>query len=148
MRSYFILPLFFSVGLISCSSQPGKAPEKIVETDSVKSDSTLKFTIKDNRDSVIKDGEYIERYKNGVIKIKGEMKNGKREGLWKSWYEDGTPWSETTFKAGLKNGPTGTWYENGIKRYEGFYTNDVESGNWMYWDEKGRVHENKDYGSK
>ncbi len=142
MKQYFILTLFFAAGLISCSNQNEKTPEKaVVAQEQPKPDSVMNFTTgsKQDTDTVLKNGESIERYKNGVIKMRGIMKNGKRDGTWKSWYEDGTPWRETTFAEGVKNGPTSTWYENGKKRYEGFYTNDVETGKWTYWDEKGNV---------
>lgn len=148
MRSFFILPLFFSAGLISCSNQTEKVPLKVEAVAPVAdTSSTARFTITNKQDSVIKDGENIQRYKNGVVKMRGIMKNSKREGTWKSWYDDGTPWSETTFKGGIKNGPTTTWYENGKKRYEGFYTDDSESGKWVFYDEKGKVQTSKDYGT-
>ena len=73
------------------------------------------------------------------------MKDGKRDGLWKSFYDKGLPWSETTFVDGKKNGKTTTWYSNEQKRYEGFYTNDKESGVWTFWNEKGEVINKKNY---
>ena len=78
----------------------------------------------------------------------GMMKEGKREGLWKSFYENGLKWSETTFAAGIKNGKTSTWYENGKKRYDGFFTNDLESGKWTYWNESGEQVSTKDFDKK
>jgi antitoxin component YwqK of YwqJK toxin-antitoxin module len=102
----------------------------------------------EKKDSIIKEGEYIQYYKNGVTKMRGMMKNGQREGLWKSFYENGSPWSETTFKEGKKNGRTTTWYENEKKRYEGFYRMDAESGKWLYWDEKGKLVTEMDYDKK
>lgn len=100
------------------------------------------------QDTIIQNGEYIKHYANGVIKMRGMMKNGKRDGLWKSWYDNGLPWSETTFADGKKTGRTTTWYENNQKRYDGFYTNDVESGKWIFWNEKGEVVQQMDYDKK
>lgn len=93
----------------------------------------------------ITDGEFIKRYDNGVVEARGMMKAGKRNGVWKSFYKDGMPWSETTFVDGKKEGSTSSWYENGQKRYEGFYKNDVESGLWIFWDDKGNVATKKNY---
>ncbi len=90
-------------------------------------------------------GDYIKRYKNGVIEIQGQMKDGKREGIWKSFYQNGAAWSETTFSAGVKNGATASFYENGQKRYAGFFTNDKESGKWSFWDEQGNLAREMDY---
>jgi antitoxin component YwqK of YwqJK toxin-antitoxin module len=80
--------------------------------------------------------------------MRGMMKDGKREGVWKSFYETGSPWSETTFKNGKKNGKTTTWYENEKKRYDGFYIDDIESGKWVYWSEKGELVTEKNYDVK
>lgn len=102
------------------------------------------FTFESKADSVVS-GEQIHYHKNGVIEMRGMMKDGKRDGLWKSWYENGLPWSETTFVLGKKNGKTTTWYDNGKKRYEGFYTNDKESGRWMFWKEDGSIADTKNY---
>ncbi len=150
MKSYFIVSLFFSVGLISCSNQTEKTADKLETTIPTPPDSSSSnFTITNKQDTaIVSDGESIQRYKNGVIKMKGLMKDGKREGLWKSWYEDGTPWSQTTFSAGIKNGATTTWFPNGKKRYEGFFLNDIESGKWKYWDENGKEQLVKDFGTK
>jgi antitoxin component YwqK of YwqJK toxin-antitoxin module len=145
-----MLLTFVSLALFSCKNQA--VSEKTVQpaTQEIKSDSaiTSEFSIKATQDTVTANGDHVERYKNGVIRIRGMMKDGKREGLWKSWYEDGKPWSETTFKAGIKNGKTTTWYENGNKRYEGEYSNDEESGNWTFWDESGKEVSKQDYGRK
>jgi antitoxin component YwqK of YwqJK toxin-antitoxin module len=148
MKVYFILPLLFSVGLISCANQTEKTPAKVETETTADSSNTTKFTIISKQDSVVKDGESVQKYKNGAVKMSGMMKAGKRDGLWKSWYDTGVPWSETTFKDGVKNGPTTTWYENGKMRYKGFYTNDTESGMWTYWGEDGKQQSSKDYGKK
>jgi antitoxin component YwqK of YwqJK toxin-antitoxin module len=139
-----------SLAFFSCTNQAVSEKKEKQEVKEVKNDSavTTEFTIKASQDTVTADGDHIERYKNGVIRIRGNMKDGKREGLWKSWYEDGKQWSETTFKAGIKNGKTTTWYENGNKRYEGEYTNDEESGLWTYWDESGKEVSKQDYSKK
>jgi len=138
--------LFFLItitGIASCSSNPQASSEtQAVQHDTIKANSKITIT---TSDSVIKTGEYIKHYKNGVIEMRGLMKDGKREGLWKSWYDNGSPWSETTFSNGIKDGKTTTWYENEQKRYAGFYKDDKESGKWTYWDEKGKVVTIKDY---
>ena len=134
---YSILLYFTVIGLFGC------------QNDNQSVNNTLK---KDNISSVVpakkiavQNGESIERYPNGVIKMQGMMKDGKRDGMWKSFYDDGSPWSETTFVDGKKNGKTTTWYANDIKRYEGFYTDDKESGLWTYWNEKGDIINKKNY---
>ena len=138
--------LLFSCSLIACNAHKEKeATEQTVN--SVSKDSTIeeRFIFSGSHDSIVNDAEQIERYKNGVIQKRGIMKNGKRDGLWKSYYENGSPWSETTFKDGIKNGKTTTWYPNGQKRYDGFYINNRESGKWTFYDEKGTITKTTDY---
>ena len=141
MRISFLLFVIVTIALFSCSNEPASKKSEPVQHDTLQSD----FIFDSNTDSVIQNGEYIKYYKNGVMEMRGMMKDGNRDGLWKSWYEDGSPWSETTFSHGKKNGKTITWYDNEKKRYEGFYTDDKESGHWTFWDEGGKQQYSKDY---
>ncbi len=134
---YSILLYFASIGLFGCQNN-----NHSVNT-IIKKDSTI--SVAPAKKIEVLNGESIERYPNGVIKIQGMMKDGKRDGLWKSFYDNGSPWSETTFSDGKKNGKTTTWYTNNNKRYEGYYTNDKESGLWTLWNEKGDVTNKKNY---
>lgn len=137
-----LLILFFSgIVLFSCSNEPAVTENKNIHTDTLTSD----FVFTSKTDSIIGDGEYVKYYKSGVVEIRGTMKDGKREGLWKSWYEDGSPWSETNFANGKKNGRTISWYDNEVKRYEGFYIDDKESSTWTFWDEQGNIQSVKEY---
>jgi antitoxin component YwqK of YwqJK toxin-antitoxin module len=89
-----------------------------------------------------KQGEYMYKkiyYPNGQVKMEGNEKDGGREGKWVSWYEDGTPWSETWFQSGLRHGKTTVWLENGAKYYEGEYALDQPSGKWIFYNEAGMV---------
>ena len=135
-----------SLFLFSC----GQTGNKIViqQHDTTIAEPSKKISVVTNDSIVIKDGEYIVKYDNGAVKIKGIMKAGKREGTWNSFYSNGTPWSESSYIDGKKNGKTTTWYENGQKRYEGFYTFDEESGVWTNWDEKGKLLNSEDHGKK
>lgn len=149
MKIYFVSLAVISLAFFSCASQSPEKEIKEVQPEAITDTaSNTLFTITAKQDSVTENGESIVRYESGAIKMRGIMKDGKREGLWKSWYEDGKQWSETTFAAGIKNGKTTTWYENGNKRYTGIYTNDLESGKWTYWDESGKEVSTKDYGKK
>jgi antitoxin component YwqK of YwqJK toxin-antitoxin module len=137
--------VLLTLSFFSCSGVADKKPasdekkERVIQKD---------FTFENKKDSVVVNGEQIHYHKNGVIEMRGMMKDNKREGLWKSWYENGLPWSETTFKEGRKNGKTTTWYENGNKRYEGFFTDDKESGRWIFWKEDGTLADFKNYDLK
>jgi len=140
---YFIL----AVSAVACANNAEKKVKPVNTNQPQVKEEVYKIEIPQSKqkDSIPENGQYVKKYDNGQVEMQGMMKNGKREGLWKSFYEDGTPWSQTTFKEGKKEGATTTWFENGKKRYEGFYKNDVESGVWKYYDEKGNFVKNFDY---
>ncbi len=133
---------------MACSNQPVKEAVAEAKAEAIPNPDSARFTFTTEQDTTIENGESIMKYPNGNLKMLGKIKNGKRDGLWKSFYENGVPWSETTFAEGIRNGKTTTWYENGKKRYEGFYTNDVESGKWTYWKESGEEADTKDFDKK
>ncbi len=145
MKTKLILVFSIICGLLACSNQSLEKPQVEVKKEIVPNPDSTTFTIISKQDTTIKNGESIMRYENGAVKMRGGMKDGKRDGLWKSFYENGTQWSESIFTAGIKNGKTTTWYENGNKRYEGFYTNDKESGKWTFWDESGKLVDTKTF---
>lgn len=136
-QSVYLLLILFC--LISCNSKKeNSSRESRIEQKIISKIFSEPKKIEEN-------GEYIDRYPNGVIKMRGFKVRGKRSGVWKSWYENGSPWSETAFSEGMKNGKTTTWYKNEQKRYEGYYKNDVETGKWTFWDEKGKIINQKSY---
>lgn len=129
------------IACISCETQTVKEEDAKEIHDTIKKD----FSFVTKTDSIVENGEQIYYHKSGAVEMRGNMKDGKRDGLWKSFYENGLPWSETTFKEGKKEGKTTTWYENGKKRYEGSFKNDVESGRWVFWNEDGTLVDTKNY---
>jgi antitoxin component YwqK of YwqJK toxin-antitoxin module len=89
--------------------------------------------------------DYTEFYDNGQIKIEGKTVNGKRHGMWKSYYENGLKWSETSFNMGLKSGLTTTYLEDGMMRYKGQYYNDERTGEWLFYDSLGYIMKKIDF---
>lgn len=92
----------------------------------------------------------VEYHDNGMLSIEGTTIDGKRSGLWRSYYPTGLKWSETTFKQGVMEGPTVTYYPNGMMRYNGFYHDNDRSGLWNFYDTLGvldlRIDMDKDQG--
>lgn len=84
-------------------------------------------------------GQYIDRYKNGIVKFRGTFRFGERHGQWLSFYPNGLLWSEMHYDNGLRHGPNNTFYENGKPRYSGFYKNDRVDSVWTYYDSTGKV---------
>lgn len=83
--------------------------------------------------------EVKEYYDHGTLRITGMSVDGKRSGLWRSYYPNGMKWSETNFKDGVKEGPTVTYFANGFMRYNGFYHDEGRSGIWTFYDTLGTV---------
>lgn len=133
MRYLIFLPLFiFAVS--SCKSTQTETDNK-----SKSADTTAVAGESEN---------YVEYHPNGLVKITGKKINGKREGLWRSYYEDGKQWSETTFRNGVKNGRTRTYYENGMMRYSGQYKDDERVGVWKFYNDKGALDKTLDMSSE
>ena len=57
-------------------------------------------------------GEVFSLHENGGKKENGILKDGKRNGLWTGWYENGQKWVETTYKDG-KGISSKRWNEDG-----------------------------------
>ncbi|MBN2668898.1 MAG: hypothetical protein JXR60_06700 [Bacteroidales bacterium] len=81
-------------------------------------------------------GVAYNKYDNGQIGMKGNIKLGVFDGLWTWWYEDGAKKRETTYKDGLKEGYSYWWHKNGIKKAEIRFNGD-KNIEQKRWDEKG-----------
>lgn len=81
----------------------------------------------------------IHYHSNGVKSLEGPLLNGERNGLWQSWYEDGSLWSEGYFENGKREGKALVYYPNGSKMLEGQYAGDRRTGLWRSWDEDGNL---------
>ncbi|HON18425.1 MAG TPA: hypothetical protein PK990_04570 [Salinivirgaceae bacterium] len=88
-----------------------------------------------------KDGILIEHYRElwetGGVKIKGQLKNGKRDGKWESFYEKGAPWSVGFYTDGVRNGRSLIYYPNGVFMMNGYYKNDIKDSIWYNFSETG-----------
>ena len=58
-------------------------------------------------------GSVIEKYESGQKSLKGNLKGGKKDGLWIEWYENGQKQLEVTFKDKKPYGVFMKWNENG-----------------------------------
>jgi hypothetical protein len=92
-------------------------------------------------------GDFIERYPNGIVKKRGYIAGGRATGEWFTFYEDGKPWSHGFYENGVRTGLGESWYHSGQKSSEGEYKNGKAVGPWKYWSEEGMLSE-KDYGGK
>ena len=105
-------------------------------------------------------GQVIKKYKDGQVESIENLKNGKLNGEFKEFFEDGSLFQVGTFKNGdMEN--VKVFYENGnlkfeqnLKdrkgRYKGYYPNGMlevegevfqgdEIGLWKYYNEEGKL---------
>ena len=123
----FVLPLLLIVG---CStSQKEYDINHIVKLNGV--------YVKEISDEIV-NGEVFQVVDDMKVPI-GKMKNGKKDGLWTSWYEIGQKESEETFKDGKRDGLWTRWYKNGQKYSEGTYKDGKEDGLQTEWNENGKI---------
>ena len=95
--------------------------------------------IKEISDEIV-NGEVFQVVDDMKVPI-GKMKNGKKDGLWTSWYENGQKESEETFKDGKRDGLGTWWYENGRKKIKGINKDGRRDGLWTWWYENGQKKE-------
>ena len=129
MKNHIIISLL--ILLVGCStSQKEYDINHIVKLNGV--------YVKEISDEIV-NGEVFQVVDDMKVPI-GKMKNGKKDGLWTSWYENGQKESEETFKDGKRDGLGTWWYENGQKFSEGTY----KDGKLIFikrWNEDGSVKE-------
>lgn len=70
---------------------------------------------------------------------KGETKDGKREGVWKCYYDDGKIQAEGPYVADTKQGEWKLYHSNGKLAAVGAYEKGHEKGKWIFYDDNGAV---------
>lgn len=132
---------------VACGTEP---KEKEKNTDTVKEQPMLFNT--DSMTSQVPrsikyEGDTVEYYPTGVIKIRGLMGGGMRQGQWVAFFPNGEVQSECQYRDNKKNGKSVVYREGGGKYWEGFYNMDNKVGKWRFWNDAGKVTE-KDYGGQ
>ena len=135
--------------LYSCSSGTDEKKKEEATEKTMSADTSLSgITGMIEKNPPVQQGDYIAKYPNGIVKMRGFYVNGKREGQWTSFFENGNVQSEGFFKAGLRDGKANVYYESGKKYYEGYYKDGKEVGHWIFYDESGKKINEKNYGEK
>lgn len=155
MAKKLILPVILFLFLAgSCTSEQPSAtnPAADTTTNAKPAEPKHSVTVDDHVAPVPKrisdsiyNGEYIERYENGVIRKRGDIAGGVAHGEWLSFYPSGKLWSKGTYVNGLRTGYGVSYYENGQKSSEGYYKDGNFVGVWKFWTEQGEL-ATKDYG--
>lgn len=143
----FIYSLLFTVySLTACSSGADEKKKDEANGKTMSVDTSLHgLTGVIEKNPPVQYGDYITKYPNGIIKMKGYYVNGKRNGQWTSFFESGNVQSEGFFKDGLRDGKALVYHGNGKIYYEGYYKDGREVGKWVFYDTSGVKVNDKDY---
>ena len=69
----------------------------------------------------------------------GSLKDGKREGLWGSYYDEGQLSSKGNYKNGYSDGPWFYYHSNGQLSSKGNYKNGYSDGPWFHYYSNGQL---------
>ena len=108
IRSKLIILRLALLGLfhLNCAKEPINFENEMVQRDN-------KYFLKGQNEPY--NGPIYSSYSNNTLRSKGDVSDGKKDGLWNEWYE------------------------NGEKKQEGYLGDfNYKQGSWNYWDEEGR----------
>jgi antitoxin component YwqK of YwqJK toxin-antitoxin module len=93
-----------------------------------------------------KEGKWVSYYHSTGRKMyEQNFKDGKQDRLSKDWYENGQKRTEHSFKDGKEDGLATQWYENGQMRNEVNYKDGKEDGLATQWYENGQMRSEVNY---
>lgn len=85
-------------------------------------------------------GEYTTYYSENKIFETGSVRDGKREGLWETFYETSDQvMLQSQFKGGKLNGTSTYYFESGNVSAEGNLVEGLRQGEWIWYFESGGV---------
>jgi hypothetical protein len=81
-------------------------------------------------------GAFAWRAPNGVVQVRGQFVDGKKEGVWDFWHSSGTQLVRVRYTGGIRNGRVTMWYaepccfagDEPFNKLEGTYVNGVYDG--------------------
>ena len=98
-------------------------------------------------DLVLRDSIYFKKFTDVPFTGKvtgskqGSFKNGKEEGPWVNYWDNGQLRLKGDYKNGTSDGPWVTYYENGQLRSKGDFKNGTQEGPWVCYKRDGTVDE-------
>ncbi len=96
--------------------------------------STCRYSLKDGK----KEGVYRSWWSNGKVCEESTYKYNKLNGLRKQWTRDGLPSDECMFIDDVRNGYWNIWHRNGTRWIQGNQRNDKPHGPFKFWYEDGQ----------
>ena len=93
------------------------------------------------------DGQFLFWYDKQRIKIKSHkvFNNGKRNGRWTFWNENGNIVRTGSYAAGKRDGSYAYYFNDGSKKEEGAWKNDQRDGLWVKYSNNGNTQKEGTY---
>ena len=99
------------------------------------------YQLKDGK----QDGLFTYFYENGQKRSEANYKNGKIDGLSTYWYENRQKRQQHSWKDGKQDGLSTYWYENGQKKEQDSWKNGKQDGLFTSWYENGQKRSEANY---
>ncbi len=94
---------------------------------------------------VIENGHAKMLSPDGRLLMEGDMKDGKRNGVWTSYTAEGRVKSRNEYRQGMLEGVATVFRENGALYYTGQHRHGNQVGEWRFYDAKGELERTVDY---
>lgn len=79
------------------------------------------------------------RHPNGKVMAKGKVRNYKKQGLWKFYYDSGKLASTTVYINDTANGPYMEYLQDGRVKQQGRFCMNHKCGNWIHYNDAGHL---------
>ena len=133
MKNLFLINSVFQVLIFfSCENPPVNYETELYQSKGVF------YKLKHNKPYT---GITFSNYINGNKKSTGNLIEGKKNGLWKYWFENGNPKSEENFLNGKPDGERLLWYENNKLKLKCSFKNGLLDGVQTEWYDNGNKKE-------
>jgi len=87
------------------------------------------------------DGSYANYYDNGQLRETGNYKNGKQDGAWVSYWSNGQLVLNVNYKNGeMEDGSFVSYHMNGKLNSKGNFKNGRKEGVWVSYNDDGTVY--------
>ena len=100
----------------------------------------------DWNDLIKRDGLWYEKFTNEPFTgnstglKQGKVKDGKKDGVWLYYFENGQLYLKNTYKDGKKNGERLKYYDNGQLMEKGNYKEGKKIGEWLEYYKNGKLY--------
>jgi len=126
LRSFAVPAMLTSLVLATGCGDPAPAPS----TPEVTATGTIP------RDTL--NGPQVQQLPDGTV-LRGVLRDGHRQGIWRSFTPQGRLLSQTEYRDGRPHGPVVVFHTNGSVRYLGQNHHGTAVGEWRFHDEAGAL---------